>query len=94
MKDAMQQLVADEARLRAALAQADVATILMALVHLSGEEAWLDELRPYIKGPWDYSVTVPAPLVRTVHDRLVEVLVTLAAQAAPTPSLRASCFKK
>ena len=86
MKDELRYLVADEARVRDALAQADVATLLMVLVHLSGDEAWLDELRPYIKGPWDYSVSAPPPLVAAVHDRLVEVLRTLAGDGAVAPA--------
>lgn len=85
MKDSLRLLLADEARLRDALAQADIATLLMVLVHLSGEENWLDELRPFIRGPWDYSVSAPQPLVATVHRRLVEVLRALASEDAAAP---------
>jgi hypothetical protein len=34
----------------------------MVLVQLSGEEHWLDEMAPFIDGPWDYSVSMPAEL--------------------------------
>lgn len=85
MKEELRYLIADETRLREALAQADVATLLMVLVHLSGNEAWLDEMRPWIRGPWDYSVSAPPPLVEAVHDRLVGVIRSLAADGAAKP---------
>lgn len=90
MKEELRYLASDEARLRASLVQADVATLLMVLVQLSGEETWLDQLAPFIKGPWDYSVSVPPPLAAQVHDRLVEVIRALAAGGddPPQPSRR------
>lgn len=36
------------------LSGADVAPMLMAMVHLSGEEHWLDEVAPFIAGPWNF----------------------------------------
>ena len=30
---------------------ADIAPLLMVLVHLTGEEHWLDEVAPHINGP-------------------------------------------
>lgn len=84
------ELVADETRLRDALAQADIATLLMVLVQLSGEERWLTEMQPHIKGPWDYSVSAPPPLAQALRDRLVEVLQALArGDAAPAQPSRA-----
>jgi 4-hydroxyacetophenone monooxygenase len=59
----------------------------MVLVQLSGEEHWLDEMAPFIDGPWDYSVSMPAELAARVRGRLVEVL---RASAAGTPPHRPS----
>ncbi len=67
-------LVADEARLRAALEDADIGPLLMVLVQLTGDEALLDELAPCFTGAWDYSHHVPEEKQRTVRARLVEVL--------------------
>ena len=67
-------LTADEARLRAALEDADIGPLLMVLVQLTGDEALLDELAPCFTGAWDYSHHVPEEKQRTVRARLVEVL--------------------
>src|ERR1700753_3189608 len=51
-------LAADEPLLDLALEGADIAPLLMVLVHLTGEEHWLDEVGPYINGPWNFQATV------------------------------------
>ena len=71
-----------------ALEGADIAPLLMVLVHLTGEEHWLDDVAPFIHGPWNFQETVPEGLKQRVRARMREVL--LANQplpAAPPPGL-------
>jgi hypothetical protein len=41
----------DHASLRTALEVADPATLLLALVQLTGEKHWLEAAKPFIRGP-------------------------------------------
>jgi 4-hydroxyacetophenone monooxygenase len=75
----------DEAALRAALAEADIAPTLMVLAHLSGDMAILDEVAPHIHGAWSFLEKVPEELKQKLHDRLVEVLKEYAANGRMPP---------
>jgi 4-hydroxyacetophenone monooxygenase len=81
----MNVLTADPDRLRAALEQADAATLLLVLVQLTGESAWLAKARPYIKGPMSYHEQMPPELRQAVRRRLFDVLMAQAASNAPLP---------
>ena len=48
---ALKSITRDRAHLIQALRAADAAPLLMVLVHLGGDPAWLDRFAPYIKGP-------------------------------------------
>ena len=80
---------ADEiAELRAALEAADPATLLLSLVQLTGERHWLDEARPFIRGPMSYQEFMPAELRARIRDRLAAVLADIAgtrSSASPPP---------
>ncbi len=90
MIDAFKYAVADEARLRSALEQADIQPLLMVLVHLSEADApLLDEVAPHIHGAWNFMQRVPAELQARVRDRLVAVLKEYAA-GNRAPSIRPS----
>ena len=78
--------VRDEAALRAALADADIAPTLMVLAHLTGDLAILDEVAPHIQGAWSFMETVPEALKQKVRDRLVEALKDYAATGRQPPS--------
>lgn len=81
-----EKAVRDEAALRAALAEADIAPTLMVLVQLSGDLAILDEVAPHIHGAWSFLESVPEALKQKVRDRLVAVLKDYAATGrAPPP---------
>ncbi|MGD0429481.1 MAG: NAD(P)/FAD-dependent oxidoreductase [Acetobacteraceae bacterium] len=82
----LRALVADEALLDLALEGADVAPLLMVLVHLTGEEHWLDEVGPYIHGPWNFQESVPAELRQRLRARMKAVLLDVTARDAPLPS--------
>jgi 4-hydroxyacetophenone monooxygenase len=66
--------VQDESALRVALADADIAPMLMVLAQLSGDLTILDEVAPHIHGAWSFLETVPEDLKQKVRDRLVAVL--------------------
>src|ERR1700677_2418653 len=78
-------LAADEALLDLALDGADVAPLLMVLVHLTGEEHWLDEVAPHINGPWNFQETVPEDLKQRLRARLKAVLLDFAARGTELP---------
>ena len=50
----------DEAALRAALADADIAPMLMVLAQFTGDLEILDEVAPHIHGAWSFLESVPA----------------------------------
>jgi 4-hydroxyacetophenone monooxygenase len=77
--------VRDEAVLRAALAEADIAPSLMVLVQLTGDMAILDEVAPHIHGAWSFLESVPEELKQKVRDRLVAALKDYAATGRPLP---------
>src|SRR3954451_2478356 len=77
----------DEAALRAALADADIAPQLMVLVQLTGDLTILDEVAPHIHGAWSFLESVPDALKQKVRDRLVEVLQDYAVLDRPAPPL-------
>ena len=52
---------------------ADIAPLLMVLVHLGGDPAWLDRVQPYIKGPWSFHEEAPEAL-KGVLDAVKSIL--------------------
>lgn len=60
--------------LQAALKAADISTLTMVLVQLTGDESLLDKVQPYIFGPWDYMERVPPELKQEIRSRLADVL--------------------
>jgi 4-hydroxyacetophenone monooxygenase len=74
MQDSRQKTSGETADLRSGLAAADPATLLLALVQLTGEPHWLEEARPYIRGPMNYQEFMPEELRASIRDRLAEVL--------------------
>jgi 4-hydroxyacetophenone monooxygenase len=77
--------VRDEEALRAALADADIAPMLMVLVQLSGDLGILDEVGPHIHGAWSFLESVPEDLKQKMRDRLVTVLKDYAATGREPP---------
>src|SRR3712207_5612238 len=83
----VREATADEAALRAALADADIAPMLMVLVQLTGDLGLLDEVAPHIHGAWSFLESVPETLKQKVRDRLVEALKDYAVADRPPPRL-------
>ena len=64
--------IAAEAAFR--LPEADIAPLLMTYVQLSGDASALDEIGPYINGPWNFMESVPPALKTSLRERLARVL--------------------
>lgn len=90
-----QDAVRDEAALRAALAECDIAPMLMVLTQLSGDLTILDEVKPHIHGAWSFMEDVPEALKQKVRDRLVDVLKDYATTGrAPPKDLPADTLQR
>ena len=74
-----QKASGDEAALREGLEAADPATLLLSLVQLTGEQHWLEEARPFVRGPMNYQEFMPEELRAKVRQRMGEVLSEIAA---------------
>ncbi len=79
-------LTRDDALMTQALDGADLAPMLMALVHLTGEEHWLDEVAPHITGPWNFMENAPDALKQRLRDRLRAALHDYAASNRELPA--------
>jgi 4-hydroxyacetophenone monooxygenase len=82
---ALNVLVRDPMRLEQALREADVAPLLMVLVHLGGDPAWLDRVAPYIKGPWSFHEQTPDALKAQLRQALIDRLTYYARSGDPLP---------
>jgi 4-hydroxyacetophenone monooxygenase len=81
--------LADEARLRVALREADIVPLLLLVGQLTGEDALLERASKFITGGWSFLNTIPEPLRDEIRDRVVGALRDLAAghaQSVPKPS--------
>ncbi|WP_298692874.1 NAD(P)/FAD-dependent oxidoreductase [uncultured Sphingomonas sp.] len=83
---ALKALVSDRTHLAEALKSADVAPLLMVLVHLGGDPAWLDRVAPYIKGPWSFHEEAPEDLKAELHRAVVDILADYAATGRDLPA--------
>ncbi|MFM9978655.1 MAG: flavin-containing monooxygenase, partial [Sphingomonadaceae bacterium] len=82
---ALRALVGDRAHLQEALKSADVAPLLMVLVHLGGDPAWLERMAPFIKGPWSFHEEAPEELKAELRQALVDVLTDYADSGRALP---------
>lgn len=73
--------------LRSALEAADPATLLMVLVQLTGDRAWLARARPHISGPMNYHETMPARMRSEIRQALLATLVEYARTGREWPPL-------
>lgn len=67
--------ITDRTALRAALAEADVPTMLMVLTHHQRDEAFAQRFAPYLGSPYNHRLPpLPGELVQELRDRLFAVL--------------------
>jgi len=84
-EQALKALVSDAAHLREALKAADVAPLLMVLIHLGGDPAWLDRIQPYIKGPWSFHEETPEALKAELREAIMVILAEYARTGRTLP---------
>jgi 4-hydroxyacetophenone monooxygenase len=65
---------ASDEGLRRVATEMHIVPLAMSLIHLTGDDSVLDELLPYVHGPWDYSEKLPAELKQELRDRLLVAL--------------------
>ena len=82
---ALKALVGDPAHLRDALEAADVAPLLMVFIHLGGDPAWLDRVKPFIKGPWSFHEDAPEELKAELREAVVTLLIDYAQSGRAMP---------
>jgi 4-hydroxyacetophenone monooxygenase len=80
-------LMASAETVRSALEAADPATLLLVLVQLTGDRAWLERARPHISGPMSYHETMPDELRREIRDTLMSTLTEYAERNRDWPPL-------
>ncbi len=80
-------LAADPTGLRAALAEADAATLMLVLVQLTGDRDLLERARPHITGPMNYHETMPEELRAEIRERLEAELLDFAVTGRALPPL-------
>ncbi len=73
--------------LRAALSEADPATLMLVLVQISGERELLARARPYITGPMNYHEAMPEGMRSEIRERLATALLEHARTGTPLPPL-------
>ena len=83
--DALKAVVKDRAHLAEALKSADIAPLLMVLVHLGGNPVWLDRIAPHIKGPWSFHEDAPEALKAELRQAVVDILVDYAETGRALP---------
>lgn len=79
------------ASLRSMLEGADIATLLMVYVQLSGDRECLAVYRPFINGPWGWNEAVPHGLKAELYDKTAALLEAIEAKGvapAPAPDTR------
>ena len=51
-----------------------IVPLAMSLIHLTGDESVLEQVRPHVHGPWDYSEKLPPELKEMLRGRMLTAL--------------------
>ncbi|WP_317930832.1 flavin-containing monooxygenase [Halioxenophilus sp. WMMB6] len=78
IKKQLQQAAADPVKLKEGVAGAHIVPLLMSYIHLTGDKKYLDEVRPYISGGWDYQQAIPLALQERIRADVVVAIERLA----------------
>ena len=82
----LKDLVSDRAALLKNLEYADTAPLLMVLVHLGGDAAWLERIGQHIKGPWSFHDETPGTLKAEMREAVADVLESYVATGRALPT--------
>ena len=64
----------DPEKLMDLLKEADIATLSLVLSHITSDLSYVDKIKPFVKGAFDYSVNVPENYAYYIRSKLIEVL--------------------
>jgi len=64
----------DPEKLMDLLKEADIATLSLVLSHITSDLSYVDKIKPFVKGAFDYSVNVPENYAYFIRNKLIEVL--------------------
>ena len=64
----------DPEKLMDLLKEADIATLSLVLSHITSDLSYVDKIKPFVKGAFDYSVSVPENYAYYIRNKLIEVL--------------------
>ena len=56
------------------LAEADIVTLTLTLSYLTEDNYFLDKIKNYVRGPFDYSAKVPEVLAKQIRKKLISYL--------------------
>ena len=59
------------------LKESDISTLTLVLSHLTSDLSYVDKIRPFVKGAFDYSVNVPDDISYMIRKKLIEVLLNI-----------------
>ena len=63
----------DPVKLMALLKEADIATLTLVLSQLTSDLSYVDKIKPFVKGAFDYSVNVPEDYAHLIRSKLIEI---------------------
>jgi 4-hydroxyacetophenone monooxygenase len=69
---------ADPVALRRAVSGAHIVPLLMSYMHLTGDKHYLEQVRPFIRGGWDYQQDIPAQVQQEIRASLAAAIEQLA----------------
>ena len=56
------------------LSEADIVTLTLVLSHLTSDSKYIELIKPYVKGAFDYAAKVPEDISLQIRNKLIEVL--------------------
>ncbi len=78
LKKQLAQAAADPDVLRKSVAGAHIVPLLMSYIQLTGDKAYLQEVKPYISGGWDFEQNLPEEMQSRIRADLVDAIERLA----------------
>lgn len=80
----------DAGEIEELLTSADIVVLAVVLAQWTGDTTLLDEIKPFVKGPWDYLVDIPAAVAARIRHAIAQQIVAYEAgqlSSPPAPSL-------
>jgi len=78
INEQLQVAAKDPQALREGIAGAHIVPLLMSYVHLTGDKKYFEQVRPFIKGGWDYQQEIPEAIQASIRADLIAAIEQLA----------------